>query len=406
MLIYLVTFSASFFFAFLARKYSRTCGKAGFWIFSAISVALLILLAGLRDYSIGIDVKNYMNFPIYWRGASHYSTLSKYLRYYLADGNKEILFALMIGLVAKITGEYRVFLFLAHTIIVTCIYIGAVRERKYIRFEFVPLFFCLLFFSHSMNIMRQYIAMSILFAFFADIEQRRYVRYSIAVLIAMLIHTSAILMILPMGYYIILYDWQPKKKRRVKNKSLSKLIQRLAAADKTGTIERLTIQDASFTKKIVLCGCIFVGEMLFTTAMSILISMGYLNDKYSYYLDSREASAGIIVTGMLLIELCGVLLLWKDMRAKNPRATFWLMCTITDLAFQQLSSQMAYGKRIAGSFSLLNLLTLSLMVSASPKRDKRILVTITVIAFALLYWGYIYIYRNASQTYPYQFGIF
>ncbi|MDD6279298.1 MAG: EpsG family protein [Oscillospiraceae bacterium] len=396
MLIYLLAFSLSFIFAHLASKSGRSRGNIAFWVFSGLSIFCLVLIAGLRDYSIGIDVKNYLEFPIYWKGACASSSLLEYLKYYLADGNTEILFALLMGIIAKTTGAYRVFLFLTHLIIITCIYIGAYRQKKYIHFEFVILFFCLLFFSHSMNIMRQYIAMSIVFAFFADLEERKFVRYSVSVLVATLFHTSALLLFLPMFYYIILYGW--------KEPSGTSVERMIIKADKSGILRKLTMKDTSFKKKLVLCVCVFIGEMFLTTVFSFFISKGFLNDKYTYYLESDEVSTPIIVSGLLIIELIGVAVVWKDMRRKYPHASFWVICTFTDLAFQQLSSQMAFGKRIAGSFSLLNMLTLALMISSPKKQDKRLLVGLFVIVFCLMYWGYIYIFRNASQTYPYKFG--
>ena len=82
MLIYLFAFSLSFIFAHLARKSGRSRGNIAFWVFSGLSIFCLVLIAGLRDYSIGIDVKNYLEFPIYWKGACASSSLLEYLKYY------------------------------------------------------------------------------------------------------------------------------------------------------------------------------------------------------------------------------------------------------------------------------------------------------------------------------------
>ncbi len=398
MLVYLGAFSLSFLFGHLARKSKNTRDNAALWVFSFLSILCIVLIAGLRDYSIGIDVKNYLRFPTYWRGAYGSDSVMQYLRRYLADGNTELLFALMLGIIAKTTGEYRVFLFAVHTIIITCIYIGAYRQRKYIRYEFVLLFFCLLFFSHSLNIMRQYLALSIGFAFFADLEQKKYIRYTIVVAISVLFHTSAVAMFLPIPFYVLLYGWSG---------TTNKHLTQFAKFEKNSNIiTRFTMKDAAFRKKMFLCAAIVVGEVFLTTIFSSLISIGLLNEKYTYYLNSNDNTPALLVSGFLLIEMFGILILWKDMKRTYPHAFFWVVCTITDFVFQQLSTQMAYAKRIALGFSLLNTLTLSLMVSACPQKDKRVLVSIAVTASCLLYWGYIYIYRNASQTFPYRFGIF
>ena len=394
MLVYIGAFSLSFLFGHLARKVRPSAKNAALWICSFQSILCIVLVAGLRD---GIDVKNYLYFPTYWKGAYYSGSVTEYLRKYLAGGNTEVLFALMMGVIAQTTGEYRVFLFAVHTIIITLIYIGAFRQRKYIRYEFVLLFFCFLFFSHSLNIMRQYMALSIGFAFFADLEQKKYVRYMIAVGVSMLVHISAFAMFLPIPFYVLLYGWSGTPHRQ-----LGKLAK---FEKKTDIISRLTMKDAPFRKKAFLCACIIIGETFLTTVLSFLIGSGFLSQKYEYYLDNSDSSAALVVSAFLILELAGIIVLWKDMKRTYPHAFFWVICTITDFVFQQLSTQMAYAKRIALGFSLLNLFTLSLMVSAPKSRDKRILVFLAVLGCCVLYWGYVFVYRKASQTYPYRFGI-
>ena len=67
MIIYLVYFAVSAYFAYLARE-SESRKKA--ILFSLVSIAIPVLLAGARDFSIGIDVENYRTLTRYWMGAA------------------------------------------------------------------------------------------------------------------------------------------------------------------------------------------------------------------------------------------------------------------------------------------------------------------------------------------------
>ena len=118
-MIYLVCFAASVFLAYLA---SKTDDRKHFWIYSVASVSIMVLLAGLRDFSIGIDVMGYYTKTRYWNGAIQAESLASYMQNYLRSEFSEPLFALLVGCIAKSTGNYHVFLFTVHTIIISCVY--------------------------------------------------------------------------------------------------------------------------------------------------------------------------------------------------------------------------------------------------------------------------------------------
>ena len=75
-MIYLVCFGISTLFAFFAN---RTKSRAAFLFLSVLSISVTVALAGLRDYSIGIDTANYMSLPRFWAGAVKRSTLGAYM---------------------------------------------------------------------------------------------------------------------------------------------------------------------------------------------------------------------------------------------------------------------------------------------------------------------------------------
>ncbi len=367
-MIYLLCFGASALFAQFAYK---SKAKYAVFIWSAMSIAVTVILAGLRDYSIGIDVENYRTFNIYWGKASDTGTLAEYLKFY-SRYEKEYLFALLVGVIAQYTGDFRLFLFICHFVIITGVYIGAYRQRKNVNPALVMLLFYLYFYSHSLNVMRQYMAMAILFAFVADIQKKRYVRYTIVVLITTLIHSTSFLGLMPMLIYMFMKNLQyfgaPKRRKR-----------------------------------IIVIG--IVGMLvLFVPMLKILMSFG-LFTVFDYYINGDEKGWPFIVTAFLLVELAAVYIFRKQFRVNSPYGDFFLICSIAYILLQQLGGLMNYGKRIAGYFSFINILTIASLARCSKQIDNKIIINGGIIAFSLLYWFYFYVLQNASQTYPYVLGV-
>lgn len=368
-MIYLVCFGISALFAHIANKCRE---KPLIVLFSILSIAVTVILAGLRDYTIGIDVRNYMDYDIYWHGALRKDSLEAYLRMY-SKWDSEYLFALYIGSIAQFTGSYRLFLFLTHLVIVSGVYIGAYRQRRHVNPALVLLLFYLFFYNHSLNIMRQYMAMAIVFAALADVQQKKYFRYVVVVAIATFIHTSALMAIGPMVIYIMLNQDQ--------------------------------FQHISKRRKVLVLAALLGVLVLFVPLCEILMRIGILSSHFSYYLNSEEATPTTIVSSLIVIELLGVYIFKKYFKRKTKYADFFLMCTFAYLTLQQLSSVVNYGKRIAAYFSFINILTIAVLSGCTKKTDNKIIINTVIIALALLYWWYMYVLRNASQTYPYLLGV-
>lgn len=367
-MIYLLCFGASALFAQLAYK-SKI--KQMILLWSVLSIAVTVILAGLRDYSIGIDVENYRSFRLYWGQAYASGNLGEYLKFY-SKFEHEYIFALIIGCVAQYTGNFRLFLFICHTVIITGVYIGAYRQRKNVNPAMVMLLFYLYFYSHSLNVMRQYMAMAVVFAFLADVQQGKYLRYTIAVFVSMFIHTTAIIALAPMILYIVIdhkkYLGAPKRKKRL-------------------------------VVFLLLCGIVF-----FVPLIKIVMSLGFLGG-FRYFIEGDEKEWPLYLTAFLLVELFGIYVFRKRYRLSSPYSDFFLMCSIAYILLQQLGGLMNYGKRIAAYFSFLNILTIASLAKCSKQNDNKILINTAIISISLFYWIFFYVIKNASHTYPYVLGV-
>lgn len=391
-MIYLLCFGASVALAHFAGKAKS---RKMFILLSLLSIVVPVALAGVRDYSIGIDTNGYLNLKRYWHGATSYDTLWEYLKFYVSIGYGEFLFAFILGSIAQTTGNFTVFLITMHAVIITGVYIGAFRQKEHADPAFILLLFYLLFYNHSLNVTRQYMAMAIVFAAFADIEKKKYTRYVIVVLISIFIHNSAVLGFVPLILYIIMYA------------DFSKIIRGFTPSVKA--------------RGIFIATGLAVLVVFFSPLCRLLIKAGLLLEKYLFFLDNPEKiQPSTMISMFLLVELVAVFVFRKQIKEKSQLFDYLLICSVSYLILHQLSRSIVYGKRVAAYLSLINLTTIA-MIPASLENGETVycigkfsvkvrymkaIAYTAVTAVALFYWWYSYVLRNASETYPYKSILF
>lgn len=367
-MIYLVCFALSIWFAYLAQK---TTTRRKFYLFSVISIALPVLLAGFRHYGVGIDTINYYVKNLYWAGAVKADSLFDCLKISFAGGKGDPLFALIMGIVAQTTGSFTVFLLVAQAIIMTGVYIGIFRHRKYVNPAFVLTIFYLFFFNSSLNVLRQYMAMAVLFAFLADIPQKKWKRYLIGVCIAMMLHSTAIIGVAPLVLYIVL--------EYKKGQGLNTAKRELAVS-----------------------GLLLCMVLLFVPLIRLATALNLLNDRFLFFLRDSAVSPAVLMIGVLAVTLAAAYLYRKRIRSNCPSADFYIFNSMVYMVLLQLSFFIAYGKRIGLYLAFADLITIGLVEKAPKSRNVRWLVRGGLVVMALCYWAYVYGYRNASETLPYR----
>ena len=369
-MIYLICFAVSTLFAFWGQKIKSRNGKI---IFITLSIAITVLLAGLRDIYVGIDTSHY--YENLWTEAlkkpSTWSFLKSYHKYY---PSKEYLYALLLGASAQLTGNFHVFLTLVHLIVIGGIYIGAFRLKKYASPAFIVLLFYLFYYNHSLNIIRQYMAMAIIFAALPDLLNRKYKRYLVAVFIGVMFHNSSIMGIMPMILFMLLY---PKRRLR-------KVPQQ---------------------RRMVVYSVIVAGVILFKPMMRILITIGVLSSKYLHYLEKDGFNNYTVARVLSFLGILGILLYLRLFRTYDKRADFFLVSSITFCILYQFAVSIPYGRRIAIYFAFINLTSLGLLVQCQKHRSNAWSLRIVIVLGALAYWLLMYGYLNTSGTLPYVLGV-
>lgn len=167
----------------LAEKYNKK-------VFLIIGIILISLLSGLRGISVGVDTPSYYNAFIYnFPNSWQFEELGfRYITRFL------------MSILKNPTMVMLVYSFIINTLIILRLW----DYRDKCSFKFMTVLYILIFFIDSMNIMRQFLAISIIFYSTKFLEKKNYFPFIIIVLLATTIHKSSILaLFIPLVYFWI-----------------------------------------------------------------------------------------------------------------------------------------------------------------------------------------------------------
>ncbi len=198
-MIYWIIFISSCLLFYLSNR-SKSTVK---YILTAIALFLPVILAAIRDESIGIDVQTYVK-PMFLC-AQNASSFGSYLELIKSDAKTcdlEIGFIILGYLAEKVTGGLWGVFFIYEFIIVFCIYKAVVIFNNSIipdnNFKKVPLwmaFYCYytVFYNMSLTMVRQSVACAVLLLGAVGLLARKYKISVLVLFIATFIHSTAVI---------------------------------------------------------------------------------------------------------------------------------------------------------------------------------------------------------------------
>lgn len=381
-MIYIAVFLVSCIFFWLSEK----C-KSGFSknFFAVIAILVPCILAGMRADTIGTDVKVYVE-PLYnaaKQSTSFFSYMNQrwfYIWRYKYVYDFEIGFILLVYLIEKIGGSIGLVLFFIHILVLSPIYLGLKRINKRYPIWLGMLVFYMLFYNTSLNMMRQWIAMSILFYGLCYLLEHKKKKYFIVVIAACLFHTSALV-----GFAIyFLYMYSQKQREYI----------RFANFRLDGSLAPI---------KLFIYGCIVLLSLniiaVLLRAIGLAKYTGYIQGNSSIYLMPNQIILRLPIIILLVIR-------WKRMMAEDELTPFYGSMIVLDLLASQLISINVYAFRIASFFSEYNMLSYSALVYAGNRkyRANRYITLLYVLAYIIYYWIYYYVITGTHATFPYVFA--
>lgn len=198
---------------YIAEKNIRN--KFSFIFFSIITILLPSLLAGFRDPGIGTDTLIYVD--RIWHNIQYIHDWRDFVYAYQQKMFDDIEIGyLFLNLVASLFGHdvYLIY-FLANFVVILLVYLTAYNYRKRVPMWLIISMFLFLYYSLSLNLVRQSIALATGLYSFKFLEQRDWVKLSIWVIITLMAHNTGIFFLFFIGLYWIYSQFNSSNKRKI-----------------------------------------------------------------------------------------------------------------------------------------------------------------------------------------------
>ncbi len=379
MLIYLAGFALSTALIALGEKKKTK----HFVLLSVFALLIPCLIAALRAPYVGTDTTVYLKplshsaitadnlwefFKTYW----WYSYKNVYVEGY------EIGFSLLVYLAGKSTASMVAVQFAVAAAIIVPIYITLARYRKQIPIWLGMLMFYLFFFNSTLNMMRQWMAMSFLLLAFQFMLEKKWGGTVAMSIIATLFHMSSVLGFAVFAVYWLLY--------LVRSKQVA--------------LGRFVISGKLFTA-FLLFAVSFLVLMNLDLVLKVMELVGFT--RFSNYL---QGNAMRILPMQFVVRLPLIALFaihWKHFSRTTPLAAFFISMLLLDTAAAQLISVDVYSFRIGYYFTVYLILGVPMLIKSIPCPTKRRISVLVLIGYLLFYWYYNYVMQMRHETVPYEF---
>ena len=389
MTIYILTIGISTFLFYFEEKIKN--GKSIKAILILTAVLIPALVAGGRADVVGTDVRTYAE-PLQLFANSN-NNFTDFINFQgiLSNGESfqrfEKGYSTLIYLASRVTPKLSFSLFITELIILGCVVLGIVKFSK-IRNISLPIgifIFFTYFYNLSFNLIRQSMAMFILFYGFSYLVKKEWIKYIIVILVAFLFHNSAIIGFLFLFIYWLLY-------RDTKRKLYFKLSDKCVLSDKT-------------TLTLIL-SLIIIVTLFFPFLIKGLLNLFALA-KYTHYIPSVIHGSWIDLI-IRLPFLVIILIEWKD-NDNNSLRYFYLVIAILDICLSQFSGNdsaaTVFVSRISWYTSVFYIYIMADMLNAR-RNAKSLSLKISLILYLCIYWYIFTVILNYNETIPYVFNGF
>ena len=371
MFIYIICFGLSIWCTYLAQKNFNEEHKKQGMFFSVIAILIPSILAGIRATTVGSDTAGYVE-------RSFYQVLSSTsLSSFLEISELEVGYNVFTYIIAKIFGDVHWILFINQLIVCSIIYKMAYDRRNQISMPMMMLVYFTVFYSMTLNIARQALAIAIIFYSVKYMENKKYIKTILLFLLAFQFHTSAIFALF---LYIIIYINQKKINYK--------------------------------TRRIIIFIIVILLLLIIISYEPILYYMTYdlqiIPHKFYNYLNSHYANESM---DMSLIELAfkgiwiflSIIYIIINKKNKEYKINSYLMFLIIDLFMLLISGKVSNAFRMGYYYGITAMLLTIPALTTIFKQDRfnKVISTLLIGMILIAYWFYSNILYVGAGIYPY-----
>lgn len=389
--IYLICFLVTIIAAFINEKIVKMKRRDIF--LSMLTGAMVILppaiIAGLRDFSVGIDVNLYVK-PVF----DYASNVAFPYELFKISSISDIEpgFRIFAYIISRFTNNAHWFLFAISFLIGSCVYYSLLVLRQKCSIMIGQVIYLLMFYHESYNLVRQYIAVSITLVAITFLIRKKIKLYFIFTVLAISFHTTAVLGLV----CFLIYKYIGEK--NIENEIV-------IGRWNIRTPKLRTDNRNNRIRIILLCLILLFIVVFFSKIIYSLIRLGLVSTRYELYMSSEDTGSYFKPTFFYIFSY--FFLFVKQNRRKE---TYWLALAVIDSFLYLLRWQMGYLHRVAVYFCIARIISFSKAFSNYKFFDNRsihmedvslifsIISTVAYFYFNVVYW-------NIGNVIPYSSAI-
>lgn len=385
---YLVCFILSCVFARFDEYFKKNHHKILAFFSAFLAIGIPCVLAGARDIGIGTDTSGYAEPLFNAINTRHYSIVELLNSSYAKDIETVVLF-LYYGVSLFSDNIFWVFFFTEFICLVPVyVTIGNSKISSDLKWLSLFAYYCL-FYCYTLNLMRQMMAVAVVFSGFNFLRQGKTKRYIILVLFSMLIHKTAII-----GIVI----WPLYSTCVMKRISLSSLF---SVKDNSNLIKlnRWLYRNRFFLLLIYIIMSLVV---LFSSTKLIKI-ISVVKKSYAYQFEHINSSFNLSFAPLVLMimYIFPCILWYKILVNKNSEYRFFFFMSFISIILWQLQGVSSEMYRVVLYIWFYIIVAIPYFVQAF--HDKFTKLTISVYYTFLLFfnWYYYFVIWCSGEVIPY-----
>lgn len=333
----------------------------------AAGLLVTAILAGLRDYSIGTDVRGYGN--VWFQRAVSSKDAYGYLKWGTSS-QVGIVYMLLNYTVSRFTDNAHWFYFVLALLINYLVFRGIYSCKDEIDISLAMLVFYFLFYNNTLNLLRQSLAIAIIISGFKFVKRKQFIKYFICVTVAFLTHSTAFVGI---AVYFLYHSYKMK---------YSKLIRLGISAGLLGV------------------------ALFYQSILNIAIKLGFLGTRYSFYVLDYESGGRLIRIFLFCLPwIIYFFIVYKKAYSHDGYAQFWILILTCSSMMTLIMFSNSAALRIAYFFDYFFILMIPWIAERyriKEKQHRNINLTFILITiYLLVYWWIVYVYQNHGETVPF-----
>lgn len=257
--------------------------------------------------------------------------------------NLEIGYKLIVKICLLITKDYTIIFAVTSAIIIGLTFYTIFKESPYPALS-VAIYFLTGFFFHSLNLMRQYLAISVLLFSYRFLVDKKYILYTISVIIASLLHSISLIMIVAFA----LCKWEIFDLKR-------------------------TIIMAIF---LLICG-----RYIWPHVVNLIVNHTRFADYIGSRFDRTQLRTWDIAVNAILYIV--IFYMYKHTKEKGRKEKFFLNVQACSLFFMILASTMYLLFRFSFYFGIFNIISIPYFLKNSDIKIKNKIAILIILMITL-----------------------